>query len=64
MSGVLVTALPYACRICDTVSRVYVLVEDTDDGLVTSPPRVRVSECSTCACERTHVVALERQTAV
>ena len=58
MSGILVTAIPYACRVCATGSSMYVLVDDTDDGLVASPPRVRVSECSTCACERTHVAAL------
>ena len=58
MTEILITAVPFACRVCATESDVYVGVDDTDDGLVASPPRLNVSECSTCACERTHVVAV------
>lgn len=54
-----ITGLPYVCRLCGTVTTIYVLVRRTERGeryIDAHGARIASADCEDCDRERVHVL--------
>lgn len=47
-NGLLMTSVPYTCRVCTDTIHVYGLVEETEDGYEVEVQRLYQDRCSNC----------------